>query len=90
MSAPYAGRYSLATENLKEAMKHVAADKDPALFHLLCGLQGFIEELGQDVSSLWSMIGDSPTAKSKPAKRKAARSSKAKRSAGSKKKKRVR
>jgi hypothetical protein len=50
------GGYVIALENFKEAEKQVAADTDPAMFHLLNGLRNLTTQIEADFEFLHSAL----------------------------------
>jgi hypothetical protein len=88
----YSGGYLVARENLKEAQRHVSAEKDPVMFNMIYGWQSLAEQVEKDFAHLWEMIAESRASIATPAKKKAkaTKASRAKRAVGGKKRKRAR
>jgi hypothetical protein len=83
------GGYLVARENLKEAQRHVSAEKDPVMFNMIYGWQSLAEQVENDFAHLWEVIAElrAGSAKKKPNVAKAPR---AKRAVSGKKRKRAR
>ena len=82
----------VARENLKEAERHVSAERDPVMFNMIYGWQSLAEQVEKDFAHLWEMIAELRASISSPAKKKAnvTKAPKAKRAGGGKKRKRAR
>jgi hypothetical protein len=86
------GGYLVARENLKEAERHVSAERDPVMFNMIYGWESLVEQVEKDFAHLWEVIAELRASIVSPAKKKAnvAKASRAKRAVGGKKRKRVR
>jgi hypothetical protein len=86
------GGYLVARENLKEAERHVSAERDPVMFNMIYGWQCLAEQVEKDFAHLWEMIAELRANIASPAAKKAnvTKASRAKRAVGGKKRKRAR
>jgi hypothetical protein len=50
------GGYVIASENFKEAGKHVSAETDPVMFNLLYGLQSLTNQIESDFAALQAAL----------------------------------
>jgi len=63
--------YVIATENFKEAGRHVSAETDPVMFNLLYGLLSLTSQIEADFALLRATQAAVPAAPPKKAARKA-------------------
>jgi hypothetical protein len=87
----HSGGYLVARENLKEAERHVSAEKDPVMFNMIYGWQSLAEQVEKDFAHLWELIAELRASIAGPTKRRAnvAKAPRAKRAVGGKKRKRA-
>ena len=88
----HSGGYLVARENLKEAERHVSAEKDPVMFNMIYGWQSLAEQVEKDFAHLWEVIAELRATIAGSAKKKAniAKAPSTKRGVGGKKRKRAR